>query len=129
MFKLRSIERSVQIKIFCKIHATRRQKRNFDGLYEVSAPGSTVGKLSPTTSVIKEPNKPEVRVRYSDIAKFGTKHKRETDFAEYPERIPPKFHDKTLEQKIQNHKKNLLQTNLDRKKISFQENKIVYLDS
>ena len=45
-------ERSVQVKIARKIHATQRQKKNFHGLYEVLAPGSAVRKISPSTSVI-----------------------------------------------------------------------------
>ena len=36
-------------------------------------------KISPTTSVIKEPNRQEVRVQNSEIAKFGTKAERDTD--------------------------------------------------
>ena len=65
-------ERSVQVKVARKNHESQRQKKKLDGLYEVLAPGSTVGKISPTTSVIKEPKRQEVRVRNSDIAKFGT---------------------------------------------------------
>ena len=66
-------ERSVQVKLARKLHDNQRQKINLDGLYEVLAPRSTVCKVSPTTSVIKEPNRQEVRVRNSDIAKFGTR--------------------------------------------------------
>ena len=76
-------ERSVQVKLAHKIHENQRQKKNLDGLYEVLAPGSTVCKISPTTSVIKEPYKQEVRVRNSDIAKFGTRAERETELAQY----------------------------------------------
>ena len=83
-------ERSVQVKLARKIHENQRQKKNLDGLYEVLAPGSTVCKISPTTSVIKEPYKPEVRVRNSDIAKFGTRAERETELAQYIERRPKK---------------------------------------
>ena len=63
-------ERSVQVKLARKFYDSQRQKKNLDGLYEVLAPGSTVCKVSPTTSVIKEPNRQEVRMRNSDIAKF-----------------------------------------------------------
>ena len=66
-------ERSVQVKLARKLHENQRQKKNLDGLYEVLAPGSTVCKVSPRTSVIEEPNRQEVRVRNSDIAKFGTR--------------------------------------------------------
>ena len=98
-------ERSVQVKLASKIHENQRKKKNLDGLYEVLAPGSTVCKISPTTSVIKEPYKPEVRVRNSDIAKFGTRAERETELAQYIERRPKKINEKTLEQKIQQHKR------------------------
>ena len=74
-------------------------------------------KISPTTSVIKEPYKPEVRVRNSDIAKFGTRAERETDLAQYIERRPKKINEKTLEQKIQQHKRDLFRKNTGEKKI------------
>ena len=75
-------ERSVQVTIASIKHAAQRQKMNLDGLYEVLAPGSTVGKVSPTTSVIKEPNRPEVRVQISDIAKFGKQNERDAELAQ-----------------------------------------------
>ena len=81
-------ERSVQVKLARKLQENQRQKKNLDGLYEVLAPGSTVCKVSPTTSVIKEPNRQEVRVRNSDIAKFGTRAERDTDLTRYIERRP-----------------------------------------
>ena len=83
---LRSIpcsERSIQVKLARKLHENQRQKKNLDGLYEVLAPGSTVCKVSPTTSVIKEPNRQEVRVRNSAIAKFDTRAERDTDLTQY----------------------------------------------
>ena len=46
-------ERSIQVKLARKIPESQRQKKNLDGLYEVLALGSTVCKVSPTTSVIK----------------------------------------------------------------------------
>ena len=68
-------ERSIQVKLALKLHENQRQKKNLDGLDGVLAPGSTVCKVSPTTSVIKEPNRQEVRVRNSDIAKLGSVRK------------------------------------------------------
>ena len=53
-------ERSIHVKVARKIHASHRQKQNLDGLYEFVASDSTVGKLSTTASILKEPNKPEV---------------------------------------------------------------------
>ena len=73
--------------------------------------------ISPTTSVIKEPYKQEVRVRNSDIAKFGTRAEREMELAQYIERRPQKINEKTLEQKIQQHKRNLFRKNTGEKKI------------
>ena len=80
-------ERSIQVKIARKIQESQRRNKNIDGLYEVLAPGSTVCKISPTTSVIKEPDQ-QVRVRNSDIAKISTKAERDTDLGQYIERRP-----------------------------------------
>ena len=110
-------ERSVQVKIARKIHESQRQKKNLDVLYKDLAPGSTVGKISPTTSVIKEPNRQEERVRNSDIAKFGTKNERDTELAQYIEPRRKKISEKTLEQKITNHRRNLIRKDLGSKKI------------
>ena len=63
-----------------------------------SAPGRTVGKVSPTISIIKEPNKTEVRVQNSDIAKFSTKHERYTDLGQYGDMRPKKIQEKSLEE-------------------------------
>ena len=62
----------------CRPHGKRRSKKNLEGLYEVLAPGSQILKVSPTTSTIKEPGKPIVTVRRSDIAKFGTLQEEQT---------------------------------------------------
>ena len=96
-------ERSVQVKIARKIHESQRQKKNLDGLYEVGsiAPGSTVGKISPTTSVIKEPNQQEVRVRNSEIAEFGTKNERDTELGHILNLDPRKFPRKRSNKKLQ----------------------------
>ena len=45
-------ERSIQVRLARKIHQNQRQKKNLNGLYEVLALGSTVCKISPTTSVV-----------------------------------------------------------------------------
>ena len=92
-------------------------KKNLDGLYEVLGPGSTVCKVSPTTSVIKEPNRQEVRMRNSDIAKFGTKAERDSDLGQYIERRPKKIYEKTVKQKIVKHRRDLVRKNLGYKKI------------
>ena len=110
-------ERSIQVKLARKIHESQRQKKNLDGLYEVLAPGSTVCKVSPTTSVIKEPNRQEIRVRNSDIAKFGTRAQRDADLTQYIERRPKKILEKTVEQKINKHRRDLIRKNIGDKKI------------
>ena len=115
---IRCSERSIQIKLTRKIHERQRQKKNLGGLYEVLAPGSTVCKVSPTTSVIKEPNRQKVRVRNSDIAKFGTKTERDTELTQYIERRPKKIYEKkTIEQKINKHRRDLIRKNTGDKKI------------
>ena len=110
-------ERSIQIKLARKLHEIQRQKKNLDELYELLAPGSTVCKVSPTTSVIKEPNRQEVRVRTSDIAKFGTKAERDTELTKYVERRPKKISEKTFEQKTNKHRRDLIRKNTGDKKI------------
>ena len=74
-------------------------------------------KISPTTSVIKEPNRQEVRVQNSDIAKFGTKAERDTDLGQNIERISKKIYEKTIEQKIKEHRRGLVRKNTGDKKI------------
>ena len=69
-------ERFFELKLARKV--SKRSKRDFRGLWETLAPGSTVMRTSPTTA-IKEPGVPEVKVRNSDIAKFGTQAKRNTE--------------------------------------------------
>ena len=110
-------ERSIQVKIARKIHAEHRQQKKLDGLYEVLAPRSTVGKVSPTTTAIEDPNRPEVRVRNSDISNFETRHKRDTELGQYIEKRPKKGQEKALEQKIINQKRDLLRKDLGNKKI------------
>ena len=61
----------------------REDQKNLEGFYEVLAPGSHILKVSPSTSTIKEPGKPVVTVRNSDIAKFGTQLERQTPLKAY----------------------------------------------
>ena len=63
-------EKALEIKLARKV--SKRSKRDLRGLWETLAPGSKVVLTSNTTTVIKEPGNPEVSVRNSDIAKFGT---------------------------------------------------------
>ena len=79
-------EKSLELKLTRK--AIKRPKRDLRGLWETLAPGSTVVRTSDTTTVIKEPRVPEVRVRNSDIAKFGTRAERNTDLWQYDQRRP-----------------------------------------
>ena len=110
-------ERSIQVKLARNLHESQRQKKNHDGLYEVLAPGSMVCKVSPTTSVIKEPNRQELRVGNSDIANFGTKAERDTELTQYVERRPKKISEKTIGQKINKHRRDLIRKNTGDKKI------------
>ena len=73
---------------------------------ETLAPGSMFVRTSPTTTVIKEPGVPEVRVRNNDIAKFGTRAERNTDFWQNAQRRPLPY-GKTTEEKIAQHTKDL----------------------
>ena len=97
-------KKSLDIKLARKV--SKRSKRDLRGLWETLAPGSTVVRTSPTTTVIKEPGVPEVRVRNSDIAKFGTRNERNTDLWQYAQRglLPS---EKTTEEKIAQHTEDL----------------------
>ena len=59
-----------------------------------------------TTTAIKEPGVPEVRVRNSDIAKFGTRAERNTELWQYAQKSPRPY-EKTTEEKIVQHTKDL----------------------
>ena len=74
-------QKSPEVKLPRKV--SKRSKRDLRGLWETLAPGSTVVRTSDTTTVIKEPRVPEVSVRNSDIAKFGTRAERNTDLWQY----------------------------------------------
>ena len=97
-------EKSLDLKLARKV--TKRSKRDLRGLWETLAPGSTVVRTSDTTTVIKEPGVPEVSVRNSDIAKFGTRAERNTELWQYAQRRPLPY-DKTTEEKIAQHTKDL----------------------
>ena len=112
-------ERSVQIKLARKLNANERQK-NLEGLYEVLAPGTCVSKLSPRTTIIKERNRPEVRVKKLE-EKFGTKEERGTQLAENTDRRQPKLTEKTLEEKIAAHKRDLKRKRIGDQKIDINE--------
>ena len=81
------------------------------------ASGSTVCKVSPTMSVIKEPNRQEVRVRNCGIPKFGSKAERYSNLGQYIVRRPKKIYEKAVEQKIIKHRRDLVKKNLGDKKI------------
>ena len=97
-------ERSLELKLARKI--SKRSKKDLRGFWETLVPGCTVVRTSPTTTAIKEPGVPEVKVRNSDIAKFGTRTERDTELWQYAQRrtLPC---DKTTEEKIAQHSKNL----------------------
>ena len=83
---------------------SKRSKRDLPDLLDTLAPGSTVVHTSPKTTVIKELGVPEVKVRNSDIAKFGTKTEQITDLWKYAQKRPLRY-DKTTEEKIAFHSK------------------------
>ena len=97
-------ERSLEIKLARKV--TKRSKIDLRGLWETLAPGSTVIRISDTTTVIKEPGVPEVSVRNYDIAKFDTRAERKTELWQYAQRRPLPY-EKTTEEKIAQHTKDL----------------------
>ena len=90
-------ERAVELRLARKIYGKRRSKKNLEGLYEVLAPGSHILEVSPTTSTIKEPGKPVVTVRNSDLTKFGTQLERQTQLKKYADRRGPRSGEKLVE--------------------------------
>ena len=70
------------------------------------APCRTVVRTSPTTTLFKEPGVPEVRVRNNDIAKFGTRAERNTEFWQYAQ-LRPLPYEKTTEEQIAQQTKDL----------------------
>ena len=97
-------EKSLDLKLARKV--TKRSKRGLRGLWETLAPGSTGERTSDITTIIKEPGVLKVRVRNSDIAKFGTRAERHTDIWQYAQRRPLPY-EKTTEEKISQHMKDL----------------------
>ena len=58
-----------------------------------------------------------MRVRNSHIARLGTRAERDTDLTQYIERRPKKISEKTNEQKIHKHKRDLIRKSTGDKKI------------
>ena len=98
-------ERAVKLKLARKVYGKRRSKKNLEALYEVLAPGSNSLKVSPTNFTIKEPGKPIVTVRNSDIAKFGKIQEQQTPVRFYADRRGTRSCKKLVEEKIQSHSK------------------------
>ena len=94
-------ERAIQLKLAGEIHGRRRSKKKLEGLYDVLSPASVIVKVSPTTSTIKEPGKPKVTVRNSDIANFVTILERQTPLRTYADRRGPRTCEKFVEEQIQ----------------------------
>ena len=90
-------KKSLDLKLARKV--TKKSKRDLRGFRETLAPGSTVERTSDTTTVNKEPGVPDVRVRNSDIAKFGNRAERNTDIWQYAQRRPLPY-EKTTAEKI-----------------------------
>ena len=97
-------ERSQELKLAWKFF--KRSKRDLIGLWGTIAPGSTVVRTSPKTTAIREPGVPEVKVRNSDFAKFGTRAERNTELWQNAQRRPLPY-DKTTEEKTAQHSKEL----------------------
>ena len=95
-------EKSLSVKLARKLPNRKRAKRQLAGLYEVLKPGSFVTKSSPTTTIINELGRTPVKVRDSDLAKFGTKAERSTNLWAYAQRRPAPY-EQTTEIKIAKH--------------------------
>ena len=98
-------ETSLAVKLAKKKPKTKSSKKSLDGLYEVSAPCSSVVKTDTYVSVIKEPEKRDVTICNSDLAKFGTKAERQTELQMYANRRPKILSGKTTEDLKNQHAK------------------------
>ena len=107
-------EKSLDLKLASKV--TKRSKKDLRGLWETLTPGSTVQGTSDTTTVIKEPGVPQVRVRDSDIAKIGNHTEPNTDIWQCAQRRPLPY-EKTIEEQISQHMKDLKKKYRGEKKI------------
>ena len=81
-------ETFLKVKLAKKKPRSKSPKKSRVGLYEVLAPGYSVIKTDAFTSVIKKPEKRQVTMRNSDLAKFGTKAECLTDLNFYANRRP-----------------------------------------
>ena len=99
-------EKSLSVKLARKLPNKKRAKRQLAGLYEVLKPGSFVTNSSPTTTIIYEPGRSPVKVRDSDLAKFGTEADRSTNLWMYAQRRPAPY-EQTTETKIAKHSNDL----------------------
>ena len=97
-------ERAAQLKLARNVHGKRRSKKNLKSRYEVLTPGSTIIKVSlTTTSMINETEKAIVTVRNIDIAENGAQYKRQKPLKEYATRRGPPPSEKLVEEKMQRH--------------------------
>ena len=99
-------EKSLSVKLARKLPNKKRAKRQLAGLYEVLKKGSFVTKSSPTTTIINEPGLSPVKVRDSDLAKFGTKAERSTNLWMYAQRRPRRMN-RRLKQRSTKHSNDL----------------------
>ena len=103
-------DKSLNVKLARKLPNKKRAKRQLAGLYEVHKPGYFVTKSSPTATIIIEPGRPPVKVRDSDLAKFGTKAERSTNLWAYAQRrLAP--YEQTTETKIAKHSNDVKRQN------------------
>ena len=99
-------QKSLSVKLARNLPKKKRAKRQLAGLYEVLKPGSFVTKSPPTTTIINEPGRSPVKVRNTDLAKFGTKAERSTNLWMYAQRRPAPY-EQTTETKIAKHSNDL----------------------
>ena len=99
-------EKSLSVKLPRKLSNKKRAKRQLAGRYEALKPGLFVTNSSPTMTIINEPGRSPVKVRDSDLAKFGTKAERSTNLWMYAQRRPAPY-EETTETKIAKHSNDL----------------------
>ena len=96
----------MKVKLARKLSNKKRAKKQLADLNEVLKPGSYVTKSSSTTTIINEPGRSPVKIRDSDLAKFGTQAKRATNLWTYAQCRPAPY-EQTTETKIAKHSNDL----------------------
>ena len=79
-------ENSLELKLARKLN--KRSKKDLRCLWDALAPGIVVTRTSPTSTTLREPGVPEVRLRTNDFVRFGSDLLRNSPLWHYAQRRP-----------------------------------------